>query len=126
MLEIILVFFGAGFGGVLRFILGSLVYAYTGRNFPYGTLVINLSGSFLMGFLYVVITQKYTNLAPNLTALILVGMLGGYTTFSSFSIETLRLLQDGKVLYTILNVVISTFGGIFLAWLGYWLSSKIV
>ncbi len=126
MREVLLVFLGAGSGGVLRFLLGSLVYSYTGRNFPWGTWVINLSGSFIMGFLFVLITQKFTNLAPYLTALILVGILGGYTTFSSFSIETLRLLQDGKIMYAMLNVLTSSILGVFLAWVGYILAQKII
>lgn len=126
MREIMLVFFGAGIGGVLRFVLGSLVYSVTGRNFPYGTLVINLSGSFIMGFLFVLITQRYTNLAPYLIAFILVGILGGYTTFSSFSIETLRLFQDGKIAYAFTNVLVSTIGGILLAWAGYISAQKLI
>lgn len=126
MREILLVFCGAGCGGVLRFLLGSFVYSYTGRNFPWGTLVINLSGSFVMGFLFVIITQKFTNLAPYLTALILVGLLGGYTTFSSFSIETLRLMQDGKIMYALLNVLTSSIFGIVLAWVGYTIAQKVV
>ena len=126
MAEIILVFLGAGIGGVLRFVLGSLVYAFTGRNFPWGTLVINLTGSFIMGFLFVIITQKFNDLAPYLTALVLVGVLGGYTTFSSFSIETLRLFQDGKIAYAFANVLVSTVSGILLAWLGFVIAQKIV
>lgn len=126
MREIVLVFLGAGFGGVSRFVLGSLVYSYTGRNFPWGTLAINLTGSFIMGFLFVIFAQKFTNLAPYLIALVLVGVLGGYTTFSSFSIETLRLFQDGKIMYAIMNVLVSTIGGILLAWLGYALATKLV
>lgn len=126
MREIMLVFFGAGIGGVLRFVLGSLVYSVTGRNFPYGTLVINLSGSFIMGFLFVLITQRYTNLAPYLIAFMLVGILGGYTTFSSFSIETLRLFQDGKIAYAFTNVLVSTIGGILLAWVGYISAQKLI
>lgn len=126
MLEVILVFMGAGVGGVLRYILGSLVYSYTGRVFPYGTLVINLTGSFIMGFLYVLITQKLEDFAPQLTALLLVGVLGGYTTFSSFSIETLRLFQDGKIFYALTNVLVSTILGVVLAYFGFLLAQKII
>ena len=126
MLEIVLVFIGAGIGGVLRFVLGSLVYEYTGRSFPYGTLVINLTGSFIMGFSYVLIAQRFLNLAPQLTAFILVGILGGYTTFSSFSIETLRLFEDGKITYAFLNIILSTTFGLLLAWLGVILGKKLV
>ena len=120
----LLVFIGAGIGGVLRFIFASLVYTYTGRSFPYGTLVINLTGSFLMGFLYVVITQHFEDFVPELTALLLVGLLGGYTTFSSFSIETFRLFEDGKILYAILNVICSTTFGILFAYFGIILGKK--
>lgn len=125
MFDLFLVFIGAGIGGILRFVLGSLVYSYTGRGFPYGTLVINLTGSFLMGFLYVLITQKFEDLTPELTSLFLVGILGGYTTFSSFSIETLRLFQDGKIFYGFMNVFISTVFGILLAYAGFILAKKI-
>lgn len=126
MREIILVFIGTGLGGVLRFILGSMVYSLTGRNFPYGTLVVNLSGSFLMGFLFVIFIEKYTNLAPYLTAFVLVGILGGYTTFSAFSIETLRLFQDGKLANALGNIIISNALGLILAWLGYLLAQKMI
>lgn len=126
MLAMVLVFFGAGLGGVLRFVLGSLVYTSTGRAFPYGTLVINLTGSFIMGLSYVLITQRFLNLAPQLSAFILVGILGGYTTFSSFSIETLRLFEDGKIAYAFLNVILSTAFGILLAYLGGILGKKLV
>lgn len=125
MKEISLVFVGAGIGGVCRFLFGSFIYSLLGRNFPWGTLVINLLGSFLMGFLFVIITTRLNNLAPTLTALILVGLLGGFTTFSSFSIETLRLLQDGKEAYAFANIAISTGCGLFLAWFGYYIAQKI-
>lgn len=125
-MEIVLVFIGAGVGGVIRFVLGSLVYSYTGRYFPYGTMVINLTGCFLIGLIYVIITEKFVNNSPYLTSLIIVGILGGYTTFSSFSIETLRLIQDGKSLSALLNISISVFVGIFLTFLGMKLGQKIV
>lgn len=125
-MELILVFVGAGIGGVVRLVFGSLVYSITGRNFPYGTLAINLIGSFIMGLLFVIITQKYSNIATGLTAFILVGILGGFTTFSSFSLETLRLFQDGKVLYAALNIVLSTFFGVLLVWAGFMIGQKII
>ena len=118
MLEVFLVFIGAGFGGVLRFVLGSMVYSYTGRYFPYGTLAINLTGCFLIGLMYITITQKFPNLSTYLSALIIVGILGGYTTFSSFSLETLRLIQDGKPLYALINIFVSVILGLILTYLG--------
>ncbi len=125
MREISLVFLGSGIGGVLRFILGSLVYSYTGRKFPYGTLVINLTGSFMIGFLYIVITSKFSNFAPYLIAFLLVGILGGYTTFSSFSLETLDLILTGKVVFGLVNIIASITLGVILAWFGMFVAKSI-
>jgi CrcB protein len=126
MLEIFLVFIGAGIGGVARFILGSLVYAYTGRYFPYGTLAINITGSFFIGVLFVIISQRFTNLAPYLTAFLLVGILGGYTTFSSLTLETLQLIWDGKIVAAFLNIGLSIFLGLLAVFFGVKLGQKLI
>lgn len=126
MSEIILVFIGAGIGGVARFILSSIVYAYTGRAFPYGTLVINLTGCFIIGFSYTVINYKFENLAPYLTAFIIVGILGGYTTFSSFSLETLNLIQKGNIFAGLSNILLSVLVGILATYAGIKLGYKLI
>lgn len=126
MSEILLVFIGAGSGGVLRFLLGNLIYYYTGRLFPYGTLVINLTGSFIIGVMYIIITQKFNNLSPALSALILVGLLGGYTTFSSFSLETLKLFQEGKLTNAFINIIVSVTAGLICTYLGIKLGNKTI
>lgn len=126
MSEILLVFIGAGSGGVLRFLLGNLIYYYTGRLFPYGTLVINLTGSFIIGVMYIIITQKFNNLSPALSPLILVGILGGYTTFSSFSLETLKLFQEGKLTNAFINIIVSVTAGLICTYLGIKLGNKII
>ncbi len=125
MKEISLVFIGAGFGGVCRFVLGSLIISIMGKNFPWATMSINLIGSFLMGFLFVLISNRLADLAPLLTPLVLVGILGGFTTFSSFSIETLKLIQNGKLAYALTYILISTTLGVSLAGLGYTIAQKI-
>ncbi|RTK96434.1 MAG: fluoride efflux transporter CrcB [Neisseriaceae bacterium] len=125
MKEISLVFIGAGFGGVCRFVLGSLIISIMGKNFPWATMSINLIGSFLMGFLFVLISNRLADLAPLLTPLILVGILGGFTTFSSFSIETLKLIQNGKLAYALTYVLISTIIGVSFAGLGFMIAQKI-
>ncbi len=119
MREISLIFLGSGIGGVVRFILGSIIYSYTGRNFPYATLMVNLSGAFGSGFFFVLITERFTNLAPYLISFLLVGLFGGYTTFSAFSIETLRLLQTGRIIYAMVNILGHMGLSILLVWLGY-------
>lgn len=125
MKEIGLVFIGAGFGGVCRFVLGSLIISIMGKNFPWATMSINLIGSFLMGFLFVLISNRLADLTPLLTPLILVGILGGFTTFSSFSIETLKLIQNGKLAYALTYVLISTTLGVSFAGLGYTIAQKV-
>lgn len=72
----------AGFGGVLRYGVSTGIYNLFNKNFPYGTLVVNVSGSFLMGFLFVLLLERFQSIAPQLRALLLIGFLGGYTTFS--------------------------------------------
>lgn len=125
MKEISLVFLGAGVGGVCRFILGSIIINIMGRSYPWGTMWINLLGSAVMGFLFVLISIRLANISAVLSPLLLVGLLGGFTTFSSFSLDTLKLIQEGKILYAFSYVAISTFGGIALAGIGYVVAQKI-
>ncbi len=118
MLNLLLIFVGAGLGGVLRYGMVSGVYALINRQFPYGTLVVNVTGSFIMGFLFVVLFDRYHGVAPHLRALLLIGLLGGYTTFSSFSIETLSLLESGAWLSALLNILFSIMLCLLAVWLG--------
>lgn len=103
---------------MLRFGLGSYIGARVGARFPYGTLVINVTGSFLIGLVFAVLTAK-TQFSPNWRYLIPIGFIGGYTTFSSFEFETLRTIQDGQfglgVVYVLLSVIIgfaAVWGGV--------------
>ncbi len=101
---------GSALGGVARFLLGGLFHRLTGDGFPLGTLVINITGSFLLGFIY-----RYTGelpaVSPEVRTFLTIGLCGGYTTFSTFSYDSVRLLetgQTGKALaYVGLSVVIS-------------------
>ena len=118
MNETVLIFIGAGFGGVLRYWVSNGVYFLLGRQFPYGTLVVNVSGCFLMGVLFVLTLERFDNIASQLRALLLIGLLGGYTTFSSFSIETINLFESGNWLSGLMNILLSTIICIAAAWLG--------
>ncbi len=118
MLDTVLIFFGAGLGGVFRFWVASFTYWLVGRNFPYGTLVVNISGCFLMGLLFVLLLERIDGIGPQLRSLLLIGFLGGYTTFSSFSIETLNLFESGATLAGILNILLSVLLCISATWLG--------
>jgi fluoride exporter len=108
---------GSAAGGASRLLLGTLIQGRTGGAFPLGTLIINISGSLVLGFL-----MKYTAATPGITpeirALMTTGFCGGYTTFSTYSFETATLIEDGRYsrasLYILLSVGVSllgTFGG---------------
>lgn len=118
MFNTFLIFAGAGLGGVLRFWISSISYWMLGRQFPYGTLIVNVSGCFLMGLVFVILQERLDGLGPQLRSLLLIGFLGGCTTFSSFSIETLNLFESGAPLYGILNIFLSVILCITATWLG--------
>lgn len=120
----LLVALGGALGSLLRYGLGAWVQALTGPSFPYSTLLINALGSFLIG---VVIRLSLEGALSGEGRLFLaVGVLGGFTTFSTFSYETLALIQDGEVWRAFLYVFFSVFLGLFLVLLGYRLGGALV
>ena len=114
----ILIFLGAGVGGIFRYWISNGIYWLLGLQFPHGTLVFNASGSFLMGLLFVVILDRFAWIGQELRSLLLIGFLGGYTTFSAFSFETLNLFESGAWLSAMLNIFLNVIVCILLAWLG--------
>lgn len=97
---------GGACGALSRFWFANWVYGLLGRDFPYGTLVVNVLGSLVMGLLYVMLVER-SALGPEWRALLLIGFLGSFTTFSSFSMETLTLLETHAYLKAGLNIVLS-------------------
>src|SRR5438270_11558641 len=117
---------GSAVGGVARFALASIVQQRVGPNFPVGTLVVNITGSFLLGLLlrYALATDA---ISPELRALLTTGFCGGYTTFSTFTYDTLVLMEEGgghgrAGLYVLLSVVLSLVA----AWLGIMAASALI
>jgi CrcB protein len=108
---------GGCVGSVLRFWLGSYVGGKMGARFPYGTFVINISGSFLIGLILTLLAER-TQWSPNWRYLIPIGFIGGYTTFSAFEYETFRLFQEGQMLTAMLNVTLSVVVGFVGVWAG--------
>ena len=119
--QYVFVFLGGGLGAVCRYLATSFFAVRFGSAFPYGTLFVNVSGSFLMGVLMGLLPlfpfgDKY--LPENLRLLLGVGFLGGFTTFSSFSMETMNLLQEPHTLSALANIFMSVALGITAAWAG--------
>jgi fluoride exporter len=108
---------GGALGSILRFWLGVYVASKTESRFPYGTFVINITGSFLIGLIFVLLTAR-TQWSVNWRYLIPIGFIGGYTTFSGFEFETLRTLQDGQIGIGVLYVVASVMVGLIAVWGG--------
>ena len=108
---------GGGVGSLSRYIIGTLIAARLGSRFPYGTVFINITGSFLIGFAMTILTIR-TDLNPNWRLLLVVGFLGGYTTFSSYKWETLSLVRDGNGWLGLLNGLGSLIVGYIAVWLG--------
>lgn len=97
---------GGALGALLRFWASTGVYSITGRDFPWGTLAVNVAGSLFMGFLYIWLLERTAG-GTALRAFLMIGLLGAFTTFSTFSIETLNLMEDGQYLRALGNVFLS-------------------
>ena len=134
MNQIVSIAVGGSLGALARFWVANGVYEVLGRSFPHGTLLVNVSGCFLMGLLTELMLQRFA-LTSEYRAAVLVGFLGAYTTFSTFAIETLYLFEQGEALKALLNILLSValclaavwfgllwgrklFSGAFLPWLG--------
>jgi len=118
-----MVMLGAAFGGLARYVVGTAVMERFGGRFPYGTLFANVTGSFLIGLLMTLFTERWMP-HPNWRLLLVVGVLGGYTTFSSFEYETFQAAREGGWLIGLLNVVASVVLGYFAVWCGVMLARR--
>ena len=108
---------GGACGALLRLWVGQAVSVLLGRGFPFGTLVVNVSGSLAMGVVYVVFLERH-DIPPEWRAALVVGFLGAFTTFSTFSMDTLLLIQQGQPVRAGLNVALSVVLCLAGCWLG--------
>ena len=115
----------AGFVGTLgRYWLSGIIARRYGETFPFGTLAVNLIGCFLVGLLFYLMQERYL-VNQNVRTIILVGLLGGFTTFSSFGLQTFTLLQDNEIALAALNLLASNVLGLLLVWAGYTLAKAL-
>lgn len=109
---------GGSFGAMCRYWVSTSTYNWLGTEFPVGTLMVNVSGSFVMGLLTIVLTEKLT-LPEEVRFALLVGFLGSYTTFSTFALDALHWLNNGAVMKAVAYIVFSVFGSLLGVWAGY-------
>ncbi len=117
MQQIIAIAAGGALGALMRFWVSSAVYAWLGRGFPWGTLSVNLLGSYVIGFSYILFIERLAE-SPTWRAAIVVGFLGAFTTFSTFSLETWTAIEEGQLAKAAANVVTSVLLCLFATWLG--------
>jgi len=108
---------GGATGALMRYWMSSGIYVLLGRGFPYGTLTVNVVGSLLMGFAYVFMIERM-DVSVEWRAALMIGLLGAFTTFSTFSIETLNLLESGEQMKAGLNIILSVTLCILGCWIG--------
>ena len=124
MNQVLAIAAGGAVGSVLRFLMSTWVHSFAGRSFPYGTLTVNVVGCLAMGFLFVLFVDR---LSDNnvLRAGILIGVLGGFTTFSSFSIETFNLIEQGAWVKAAANMTGSLLLCVGATWVGVILGRQV-
>jgi len=108
---------GGALGAVLRFAIASNIYRWLGRDFPYGILVVNVIGSLLMGLLFALIVERGV-LPVEWRGALMIGFLGALTTFSTFSMETIILLESGEPAKAGLNILLSVVLCLGVTWFG--------
>jgi fluoride exporter len=120
MFKLLFIAFGGAIGAVMRYLMSGLDYKFSQGVFPVSTLVINLLGSLVIGFLWglfeaVVVTS-------NVRMFIFIGILGGFTTFSTFALENFNLIRDGERNIALINIIVSNVFGIGLVFIGFGLA----
>lgn len=123
MTNYFLVSIGAAIGGAARYWLSNIVYKILPENFPYGTLSVNFIGSLFIAIIMYVFDSKEL-ISPNLRLFLTIGFCGGFTTFSTFSLETINLLKDAQYLLASLNILVSLILCLFTVYLVFIFSNR--
>jgi len=120
MMKILLLLGGGALGTLFRYIISGLPYKYSDTVFPWGTLLVNAGGAFVIGLIWGIFEER--GISPHLRTFIFIGFLGGFTTFSTFALETMNLFKEGAIKLAFINIlannllsIVLVFGGFFLA-----------
>ncbi len=122
--KILIIASGGAIGSVFRYVLSYLFQRASRGMFPWGTLLVNLSGALVLGVLWGIC--EAVNVSLNMRTFLFIGILGAYTTFSTFCLENFSLMRNGEYAYAFINILISNIGGILLVFLGYFASKGVV
>lgn len=127
-MRIVFIFFGGAIGSLIRYFMGEIINQFQwlkvfDSNFPFSTMTINLVGSFLIGIFASLLSDEL--ISENIKLFVITGILGGFTTFSAFSLENLNLIIGGYLFKAIIYIFISVFLGVLFAYLGYMVVSDI-
>ena len=115
---------GGALGSVARYALAGVVQRYTSPYFPYGTFVVNVTGCLVFGLIFGLTEQRFA-ISPAMRAFLLIGVLGGFTTFSSYTFESFQLIRDAEVFRATVNVAGQVMLGLVFFWVGY-LANKLI
>ena len=124
MIKYLLLATGGAIGTILRYSMSGLTYRMVNSVFPWGTIVVNLTGSFAIGLLWGFF--EIQNISSNMRNFIFIGILGGFTTFSTYALESLNLFRDGEIKLAMTNMLISNICGLILVFAGFMLSKFII
>lgn len=124
--EILIIACGGAIGGIARFLMSSAINHWSSGTFPWGTLFVNLTGSLIIGLVSALLWPNFTTAEPRseLWLILVVGIIGSYTTASSFSLETLNMMRHDRYLAALLNIGFSLFSCLGAIYCGYWLGNE--
>ena len=119
-MKVLLLVAGGAIGTLARYSISRISGHWLGTEFPWGTLMVNIGGSFLIGLIWGILQNFPSD--HGIRLFLMVGLMGGFTTFSSFSLESLGLFRDGNINMALLNIFLNNFLGLILVWAGYFVS----
>lgn len=124
MTKILSLVIGGAIGTLLRYYVSGLTHRYFEGIFPLGTLIVNLIGSFVIGILWG--SLEIENISPIMRTFLFIGILGGFTTFSTFALENFNLIRDGEIKYVMANILANNVLGILLVFIGFSISRSLL